>query len=191
MGLASSDGHRLPEVPYPETTVLQVDCESNHITTLLRGEREMAGDIIHYICVGLPGISAEGLTKDGNTFSLSGCRERTAEDFVASEKRNIADGALVIDKVPAIHLHGPRVVFMSPMPNIRGDKEDTPSIAEGDSLIADVLASQPNNAFGMLVRGARAGVVNLDTVPLDTYVAYWRKWGARIGRVRNGGVVWE
>lgn len=142
------------------------------------------------IGVGLVGVHANGVTEHG-TFSLSGCRERTVEEFIANEQRQISEGAFVIDKVPAIKAYGPSVVMRAPLPDIDGKDTSTWAEVSQSSLVADTLCQSPDNGFGQLIRGADKGSTCLDTVPMAAYADYWRSHGARIGAVRGRSVVWE
>jgi hypothetical protein len=148
---------------------------------------------IRLIVLALVGVYAEGVSGSSgrDTFSLSGCRERTIEDFAANADRRIAEGAYAIDKRPSIAKHGARVVFASPLPDVRGEYRAAPDLTPGASFIADALAADTGNGYGALVKGARAGAVCLDSVPLDAYADYWRRHDAKIGRVRAGRIEWE
>lgn len=150
-------------------------------------------DSYRYITLALAGVYAEGVCADGrSTFSASGCRERTLEEFVSNADRPIAEGAWVIDKREAIARHGAKSVFRSPLPDISGHQSGpSPDISPGASIIADALSTDPSNGFGALVLGARSGAVCLDTVGMVEYAAYWRNLGAKVGRVYGGVIVWE
>lgn len=154
-------------------------------------------DEIRLIGLALVGVYANGIdTRDegkryASTFSVSGCREQTIEDFIARADYRIADGAYCIDKRPSIAKHGAGVVFRSPMPDMQGRTDPAPDITPGASMVADAVAGEPGNGFGAMVRAARAGGLCLDSVPLDAYADYWRRHDARIGRVRAGRVEWE
>ena len=102
-------------------------------------------------------------------------------------------GAWVLDKRPAIDKHGPGVVFSAPLVNVAlaDDVVDRIDVTPGTSIVADTLAKDCPNAFGSVVRGARAGVMNLDTVSTRGCVAYWRRYGAKVGRVTTSGILWE
>ncbi|MCA1841073.1 MAG: hypothetical protein LC723_12245 [Actinobacteria bacterium] len=138
------------------------------------------------LCIALNGFHGEGLDSGGNTFSSSGiyAQPYTLEGVLAKLISEGADmkGCFLIDKRPAIAQHGAKVVFRAPMcdPRLVGSAVHGVGdlLQPGESIIADALASEPGNGFGDLVRGARAGLVNLDSVSPAAYAAYWKSMGA-------------
>lgn len=102
-------------------------------------------------------------------------------------------GAWVVDTRPAVDKHGARAVLAAPLVNVAlpDATVDRIDVSPGASLVADVVAREPGNGFGTLVLGARAGVMNLDTVSTVAYVAYWRRHGAKVGRVTTSGILYE
>lgn len=140
---------------------------------------------------GIAGVYASGVDESGNEWRGSGYRHADIDAYARDETRDGSiEGALCIDKRPAIETHGAGVVFRSPMPSMRGEHRPF-NIKPGESMIADAVAGDPGNGFGSLVRGAWGGSVSLDEVPLGDYARYWRIHGARVGYVVGGVVVWD
>ncbi len=113
-------------------------------------------------------------------------------DHEATQPRS--RGAVVIDKRTPLEKNM-ALAFNAPLLDTRLAEGAVSSIADdilpGGSMVADAVAGERGNAYGALVRGARAGAVNLGSVGLRAYVAFWRDNGARIGMVRGGVVVWD
>lgn len=111
-----------------------------------------------------------------------------------------AEGALVIDKRPAIETEaGYRAVFRFPLvdPDLEEGKIDRlPDLK--DSIVAMALRSQRDNRFGTMLRDHEAARKQqgeapgpLDHVDPVTYARLWKSVGARVGRVKSGKIEWE
>jgi hypothetical protein len=102
------------------------------------------------------------------------------------------DGAYVLDKRPAIELHGAGCSLNSPMVDATlPEGQESPLHVERENLaaMAPGLAGEFQLfAVRKLVQPAWRG---LDMVCVATYVAHWRSLGARVGRIRNRVVDWE
>lgn len=102
-------------------------------------------------------------------------------------------GAWVVDTRPAVAKHGAPVVFAAPLVDVSlpDDEVSKLDVSAGQSIVADTVAREQRGGFGAIVRGARAGLVNLDSVSTTAYVRYWRQRGALCGRVTTSGILWE
>jgi len=89
-------------------------------------------------------------------------------------------------------------VFMAPLLDL-GLKDDEIKPFSKDlldsSFFAKAVKSQPNNAFGAILRVEDAcqeqGFSSLDSVGMNVYLDYWKNNGARIGTVMETDIVWE
>jgi hypothetical protein len=111
-----------------------------------------------------------------------------------------AEGAMVIDKLPAlVTARGLAFVFLSPLVNVDLKAGEIDRVGDlSKSIMAQTVKRDPGNAYGTLVRLHEAGEkVNpknpgpLDGVDMWTYAKMWKKVGARVGVVRDGKIEWE
>lgn len=99
--------------------------------------------------------------------------------------RPVEDPVMKVIKAPMLGL------------NLKPNEVDSLSREALDkSIVAQAVKDQPGNPLGAIVRIEEAcreqGFSSLDTVGIDLWLQYWRKNGARIGRVGDdGGVTWE
>lgn len=113
--------------------------------------------------------------------------ERCATDMA---ERYDVEGAWMIDMRAALRAN-PMLSLRGPLLDVDLEKpEDFDSQAAVESLMGQGLLAM-GGAFGNMLAGAHAGVVNLGQVGIEDYLSYWRNGGARIGRICGGVITWE
>lgn len=98
----------------------------------------------------------------------------------------VIDARAVLDADPGLAGRSPYVDPYLPAGTVRN--------AHG--LSHSALAAVARSAWGgdaerMLASSAEDPFTGFDTVSLDLYVAFWRRNGARIGRMAGGALAWE
>ena len=147
-------------------------------------------DTVALVWSGFGGTTAELMPRNGCRGNVSGfvCDTDRALSSMAG-RYSVPAGTPVIDKRPAIDSKGAAVSLKAPLLDI-----ERPSAfsLKGAEPMALAMMSDPGNGYGSILAGALVGAVNLDSVGLSDYVAYWRTNGARVGVVTTEGTIdWE
>ena len=101
-------------------------------------------------------------------------------------------GAYVLDKRPAITLHGAGCSLNSPMVDATlPEGQESPLQAELGTLAAMAPGLEGEFQFLAVRKLVQPAWRGLDMVCVATYVAHWRSLGARVGRIRHRVVDWE
>jgi hypothetical protein len=110
---------------------------------------------------------------------------------------DVENGCPVLDKRPAIATpEGYRWVFKGPMVSVDlvdAEVSKCPDLA--DNMMVQAMQTDGSNTFGALATlqmahsGSEPGP--LDFVSIRQYIDGWRRFGARVGVVQNGKIVWE
>ena len=102
------------------------------------------------------------------------------------------DGAFVLDKRPAIDLHGAGCAINSPMLDATLlEGEESPLRIDVERLA--VMAAGLGGEFQLFAakKVTQSHWRGLDCISLSSYVDHRRRLGARIGRIHDRVVVWE
>ncbi len=102
------------------------------------------------------------------------------------------ENAYVLDKRPAIDMHGSACSINSPMLDATlPDGKTAPLNMKPESLATITPGLEGMYQFLAVKKLTTPNWSGLDCVCLSDYVEHWRSLGARVGRIRNRAVEWE
>lgn len=109
------------------------------------------------------------------------------------------EGAILLDKVPAIEACGAGVAIASPLVDVGLEPGAVDRFADipgvGDSMVLRAFADGDGVQRGLAAMAVKSLVdatySGLDRVALDLFVQWWHARGARVGRFVGGRVLWD
>lgn len=145
----------------------------------------MQSDIIKIISRGKCGWSAQGLTKEGNSFSSSG---GSCEEYA----KDAPDGTPVVDAIDADYGAFAKLIMAGPMLDVSLPAETVSRFGKKEQETLAKMMPGLGGTFATIGALNLIGFSSLDSVSLDIHLEMKRKIpGMKFGTVKGGEVEWE